>query len=77
MFVSPPWQSKLQGIQADMEAQAADHAEDMRAKNDVLTELMHQKQESDESLALSQEKLLRLSEELAYTNLQVRADLRS
>jgi len=58
-------------MQAQMESLKQDHAEDMRAKNDSLTELMHQKQESDKSLLLLQDKLMKLSEELQYSNLQL------
>lgn len=66
------YQQKLATLTSQVEAQAQDHAEDMKAKNDVLKELVNQKQESEASLALMQEKLLSLSAKFSNANLQLR-----
>jgi hypothetical protein len=65
------YQDKLAALQGENESLRQDHAEDMRAKEATVAELTRQKKESDEWAAQLQEKLMHLSQELAYTSLQL------
>ena len=56
------YQRKIATLQAQMDSLKQDHAEDMRAKEASLGELVRQKEESDQWASQLQDKLMHLSQ---------------